>query len=301
MNKNIKRKSNTITILEDLQKDNVILDSTYTSAVKFEYYEIENNYIYGKGKKETINIDKLFTINNKLDLLMKLLNIGKTIYENDNITKNVYQIYTHEHKIIEKPHITVDISELDEESKEKIIDFFITYGMFKNNYYDLNIFIRRILDLYCTIEIWNKLEEGSSNSSIEEFTYILYPQYRKNSKTMLYQGVATNIQEKGLFIYEKNEKYIYEYFLYNAQTKNFEIMQMSNDFITLAYHQLSHIISSRDNGDILPKCKICGDYLSYERMSKQYCDSEQCKKIRQQRRTAKSREKKKKKKEMEKK
>ncbi len=281
--------------LKDIQDSNVRLKNISYISLNFERYEIKDGLILGKGKKTKKDIEKIIETNNKIDILMDLLNIGRLIFDDENLKKEKRESYEYENKLFEKPHILVDITKINQESKRKINKFFEKYGIIQNDKYNLNFFIRRVLDLYYTVEIWNMLENKENyGEKWENLQFILYPLYRSKNVNSVKEGIAANIQEKGLFEYERNKYYIFDYFQFNCKTKTFQTLNMCNDYITLAYYQLENILIYKGK-DVFQKCKICGDYLDYERSSKEYCDSEECRKIRQRERTRKSRENKKRK------
>lgn len=291
-NTNIKKYS----YLKDIQESNIKLENIYSITRKFERYEIKNGLVFGKGKNTKRTIEEIFETNNKINILIDLLNIGRLIYNDEMLEKENKEIYKYDNKYFEKPHIFIDISKINQDCKREINNFFQKYGIIQNNNYNLNFFIRRVLDLYYTVELWNKIENKENyGEDWEKLQFILYPQYRSKNVNYVKKGIAANIQEKGLFQYEKNKYYIFDYFQFNYKTKTFQILNMCNDYITLAYYQLESVMISKENLDVFHKCKICGDYLDYERSSKEYCDSEECRKIRQRERTRKSRENKKRK------
>lgn len=273
---------------DDIYKSNSTIESIYSLSIKFENYKIKRKYIYGIGKRKNFDFDTLFNENNKIDLILNLMNIGKDIYQDKCIKKYYLEGYQYQNKNEQKPHINIEINKLNKNIKEKIIAFFTKYGIIGSRYCNLENFMRRVLDFYCTTEIWNLIEQNDIENIEEELLFIIYPQYRKRSKEDLCRGIAMNIQEKGL-LKNENTVSVFDYFYYDAKKKSFNRIELCNDYITLAYHQLAHIILLKDTRIILPRCKICGEYLDYKRISKMYCDSEECKKIRQKQRTAKSR------------
>ena len=50
---------------------------------------------------------------------MDLLNIGRLIFDDENLKKEKRESYEYENKLFEKPHILVDITKINQESKKK--------------------------------------------------------------------------------------------------------------------------------------------------------------------------------------
>lgn len=276
-------------MLKDIKEENVTLDEIYLLSAEFEKYEIKDECVYGKGRVKLMKLENVFKKNNKVDLILDLLRIGNVIYNSKEIKKIYRESVKGERIENEKPYIDVDIRTLTDEIRDKIIMFFNKYGMIQSEKIELKIFLRRVIEFYCTVKLFEKIDEKDIAGIEDDMIFILYPQYRQKNKESIYRGIATNIQENG-FLKGEQKSSVFDYFCYNPKIKSFQMFKMCNDYIILAYYQLANIILLKKNGAILPKCKICGDYINGERSSKEFCDSEECKKKRQRERKAKSRE-----------
>ena len=286
---------NIIDDLKDMKRDNITIEDVNVLSYRFKEYEIKDDYIYGKGKYGPPKYESLFNKSNKVDLILSIVEIGKTIYLDDSIEKTYYEDYKYENKYLKKPRIEVNIKTLNSNVNNKIYEFFEHYGIFNSKKYDLKVFLRRVLEFYCTIKIYEKIDKNEIGTIEEDMLLVLYPEFRKKNKRKLYEGIATNIQENG-FLKNEKQSCVYENFWYNSTIQEFEMFKVSNDYIILAYYQLACIIILKKNGEFLPKCQICGEYI-YDaiRNNKSICEKESCRKADQRRRTAKSREKKKRK------
>lgn len=279
--------------LKDIKEDNITIEDVRALAYKFNKYEINGDWIYGKEGHEPLKYSSLFKRKNKVDMILSILKIGKILYEDDTILKTYYEDYKFENKNYKKPRIEINMQTLNEKISDEIYKFFYTYGMFNGDKCNLKVFLRKIIEFYCTVKIMEKVNEKNIESIDDNMLLTLYPQYRYKDKEKLSQGVATNIQENGILKSEK-KSCIFTYFEYNTSINNFEMFKVCNDYIVLAYYQLATFVILKKNGDILPRCEICGDYIEdYERSSKSICDKESCRKARQRNNTAKFRKKKK--------
>lgn len=271
--------------INDLNDENISLEETKSLTIKYPNYKIQDNKICGTGKIEKINYNQLFQKNNKFELMVDIIKLAKKIDEDKNVKKIFKYIYEYNGKIYNKTHIEVDTKNLPYNIKNKIERFFKKYGYvaskdtLSKNYteYDLNIFIRRILDFYYNVVIWEMLIDGNlDNKIIEKYGIILADKYRKNDKDALFEGIIQNIQEKGLIEEEKNRFYVFERLYYDRLIKEPKIDICTNDYVTLAYYQLAHLIVDKHKGTPFKTCKYCGNFLEYERSSKTCCDNLEC-------------------------
>ena len=182
--------------LEDLQKDNMVIDNVNIIAYKFKSYEIKGEWIYGNELSEKINYESIFKKNNKVVMILKLLKIGKILYEDDEIKKTYCEDYKMDNKIFKKPRIEVDIETLNDSVTYEIYDFFKTYGIIGGDRYNLRILLRKIIEFYCTVKILESINKQEINTLKDEMLYVLYPEFRKKEKEVLSEGIAFNIQEK---------------------------------------------------------------------------------------------------------
>lgn len=286
--------------LQQLKDENVLLDEICILSIKCNEYKIEGEHLIGIGKSEKINIEKMFSNIGDLQLIFDILNLAHKFDKDENVKKEWKEIFSDNKTTYNKTYVRIDFENLPDEKKQITKKFFEKYGivsaknimengLFK---YNLNFFMRRVFEFFYTFKIWDSIiKKKIYDEELKKYLIILPPQFRRIDKDILYEGVINNIQEKGLIGEEKNQYSIFERMYYDRKIQAPTIQTLSNDYITLAYHQLGHVIVDKHNGIPFRTCKYCGSILEYERSSKECCNSEECRKIRQRDNTRRYREK----------
>lgn len=288
--------------LQELKDENISIDEICILSIKCNEYKIEGENLIGIGRSEKINIEKMFSRIGNLELLLDILNLAHKFDKDENIKKEWKETFIDNKTTYNKTYVKIDFENLPDEKNKIIKKFFEKYGIVSSKNimengvfkYNLKFFMRRVFDIFYTFKIWDYIiNEQIYKEELKKYLIILPPQFRKINKDILYEGIINNIQEKGLVGEEKNKYNIFERIYYDTKIQAPAIQTFSNDYITLAYHQLGHVIVDKHNGIPFRTCKYCGIILEYERSSKKCCESEECRRTRQRENTRRCREKKK--------